>query len=106
MQKQLKRNPAALLKSFYRAVVAPERHKIALQDTLNIPQLHIGLELLKICDIRKDLESINVPVTILHGEKDLIASAKLAEYLHSNIQNSSLKLYPDEGHALFFRDLG
>jgi len=100
MQKQLKRNPKALLKSFYRAVAAPERLKIAVSDTLNISQLHIGLELLKNCDIRKDLESIKVPVRIMHGKDDLIVSAKLAEYLHSKIKKSSLELFSEKGHWL------
>jgi pimeloyl-[acyl-carrier protein] methyl ester esterase len=100
MQKQLRRNPALLLKSFYRAAAAPEQLKIQVPQTFNIKQLHVGLELLKKCDIRSNLISIDIPVTILHGKNDSIVSVKLAEYMQQNIRNSSLEIIENTGHAL------
>ena len=100
MQKQLRRNPKLLLKSFNRAMAYPEHLKIDIPEMCNVSQLHHGLELLKICDIRKDIESIKVPVKILHGAKDAIVSAKLAEDLKESLQDSELNMISKSGHAL------
>lgn len=104
MQKQLRRNPQLLLKSFHRTMFSPEKRSpisgIKIPAMCNISQLHHGLELLKICDIRKDIGGIKTPVMILHGEKDGIVSAKLAETLHQKIPHSQLKLFPEAGHGL------
>ncbi len=100
MQRQLRRNPRLLMKSFYRTMFYPAHQKVKISETLNISQLHHGLELLKICDIRKDLENIKVPVMIMNGKKDAIVSAKLAETLNDKIVGSSLMLFHEGGHAL------
>jgi len=52
-------------------------------------------------DFTKDLEKINVPTLIIHGDDDQIvpigASALLAAKL---VKDSTLKIYPDAPHGL------
>ena len=103
MLNQLKKNPFILLKSFYRTMNAPDKRLIKMPNVeINNEQLEIGLNVLKNCDIRNDLSSINLPVKIFHGEDDRIASYKLANELTENISNSSCEILPAKGHSFHF----
>ena len=102
MRKQLRRNPAMLLRSFYRTMMAPQKLRISQMEYYNTEKLDEGLELLKNCDIRNELDDLSVPVEIIHGAEDKIVSVKLAEYLHARIPSSELNIQPDKGHGLIF----
>jgi pimeloyl-ACP methyl ester carboxylesterase len=45
-----------------------------------------------------DLGDIRVPVMIIHGEEDKFAPRTFAEYLHRAIPDTSLEIYPGQGH--------
>lgn len=45
-----------------------------------------------------DLEQIDTPVMIIHGEEDNFAPYSFGEYLHKTLPNSRLDSYPGQGH--------
>ena len=101
MQAQLLRSPQVLLKSFYRTMCAPEKLKIPVPDDINADLLIHGLEFLKICELREEFLSFpDIPVSVIHGEKDLVASVVLAEKLVTQIAGAALKIVQGKGHAL------
>ena len=56
----------------------------------------------KLCteiDIVDQAKEIQLPTFILHGEKDLVLPLKGAEFSHSVIPNSTLKVLPNNGHS-------
>ena len=103
MSDSVKTDPAKLLKRFHRMVAFPERFKFQpIPEIADTNALLEGLEILKTRDIRGDLESIRVPVTLFHGERDTVVSAELARDVASKIPVAELSIIPDTGHALPF----
>lgn len=47
-----------------------------------------------------NLADIRTPVMIIHGEEDKFAPKSFAEYLHRVIPDSSLEIYPHQGHRI------
>uniref|UniRef100_A0A2S2P8E0 Valacyclovir hydrolase n=1 Tax=Schizaphis graminum TaxID=13262 RepID=A0A2S2P8E0_SCHGA len=47
------------------------------------------------------LAHIKVPTLILHGTLDEIVAVDDAFFLHKNIKNSTLEIFPDGGHSIF-----
>lgn len=56
-------------------------------------------------DGRKDLESVHVPTTIIHGMKDVVVSNALAEIQHKNIPGSKLFQLENSGHGIVYDEL-
>ncbi len=63
--------------------------------------LQQGLELLASLDTRTNIQQINIPTLLLHGQEDAIVSAESTHWLASNIENSQKYLFPHCGHAPF-----
>ena len=59
------------------------------------------MKILLTTDLRKSIENISQPVTLLHGERDVIAHPNAARWLHENLQDSKLIMLPDCGHIPF-----
>lgn len=45
------------------------------------------------------LDTLEVPVLIIWGRNDRIIPSEDAEYLHSKIRNSIVRIFPDSGHV-------
>ena len=54
-------------------------------------------------DWKFKLIEIKVPVIFWQGEKDNNVPHKWAEIMKSEIKNSDLKLFPNEGHLIIFQ---
>jgi pimeloyl-[acyl-carrier protein] methyl ester esterase len=102
MKKQLERNPAGLLKSFYRNMSSPSQYEFHVPATINIPVLDAGLDILLNCDFRAKLSEIKIPVLLIHGENDRIVNVEIAEDLAGNIRFSRLHVFKNAGHAVPF----
>ena len=63
--------------------------------------LQIGVQILLSTDLRRSIKNINQPVTLLHGERDVIVHPNAARWLHENLQDSKLIMLPDCGHIPF-----
>ncbi len=51
-------------------------------------------------DYRNKLSAVNVPVTILHGEEDLLITEMMAKEVQNSIRNSKLVVISGAGHTL------
>lgn len=56
-------------------------------------------------DGRKDLASVHVPTTLIHGCKDTVVSNKLAEIQHDSIPGSKLYQLENSGHGIVYDEL-
>ena len=56
-------------------------------------------------DGRKDLCCVHVPTYIIHGDKDIVVPAKLAEIQQKNICGSKLITLSDSGHGIIYDQL-
>ncbi|VVC41145.1 Alpha/beta hydrolase fold-1,Alpha/Beta hydrolase fold [Cinara cedri] len=52
---------------------------------------------------RRELADISVPTLVLHGGQDALVPAEHASFLHQNIGNSSLEIFPEGKHTLHFQ---
>lgn len=51
-------------------------------------------------DFRQELQKINTPTLIIHGEKDLLIPLHMAKEVHLNIKNSKYTIIKNAGHTL------
>jgi len=98
----LKMSPKKVLQQFYQQLYAPEKSLIEIPETVNKPQLAIGLGLLLKVDLRPDLAKIEIPVLIIQGQEDRIVKPCLAENLAEKLPKAELHLFENAGHALPF----
>lgn len=63
--------------------------------------LQAGLQILLETDLRAQLHKITQPVTLLHGENDVIADPAAAKWMNQQLPNSKLIMLPRCGHAPF-----
>jgi pimeloyl-[acyl-carrier protein] methyl ester esterase len=63
--------------------------------------LEIGMQILLTTDLRRSIKNINQPVTVVHGECDVIVPPNAARWLDENLQDSRLVMLPDCGHIPF-----
>ena len=61
----------------------------------------IGMQILLTTDLRKSIKNISHPVTLLHGERDVIVHPNAARWMHENLQYSKLVMLPGCGHMPF-----
>lgn len=59
---------------------------------------------LRDADLRAELELVDVPTVIFHGEQDKICPIELAEALTAGIKNSKLIRFQNSGHGLFYEE--
>ena len=99
MMVQMKKNPEAVLAEFYRNVHHP--HPAVDTDPGCPPEeLIAGLDYLRTSDVRANVPNIGIPALLLHGTADRIIPPAAAEWLHAQLPDSRLKLYPNGSHAL------
>ncbi len=114
--KQLAKNPQKALKGFLKIMSKPDQKVLSNNSVMEIIEKmfieafkngHMGIahETSKILvkDWGFDLSKITVPVTFWQGKMDNNVPFQWAELMNNEIQNSSLKLIPDEGHLLIFQ---
>lgn len=63
--------------------------------------LQKGLKSLQENDLRPQLEAIKQPVLLLHGENDVITNPAAANWMHEQLPQSQLVMFPHCGHAPF-----
>ncbi|MGY8848419.1 MAG: pimeloyl-ACP methyl ester esterase BioH [Burkholderiales bacterium] len=63
--------------------------------------LQIGMKALLTTDLCRSIKNINHPVILLHGKNDAIVPPDAARWLHDNLQDSKLIMFPDCGHIPF-----
>ena len=113
--KQLKKNPQKALIGFLK--IMDESDQIVLKDERVMQVIQsmfveafrngskgVAHEISKIL-VRKwgfKLNEINVPVTFWQGKQDNNVPYQWAELMSNEINNSELKLFPDEGHLIIF----
>ncbi len=118
---QLKREPEAVLNSFFENVHYPhkpfftteaQRHggEKGLSDSVpssaaggkknSLEDLVAGLEYLLNSDVRSIVPSIKIPVLLLHGKADRIIPYQASEWLSENLPTGKLTLFENGGHAL------
>ncbi len=104
---QFRRNPEAVVEEFFRNVNHPnECHTCAsvthtcagVRESLN--SLVEGLEYLQASDVRNRVPTLGIPALLLHGVDDCIIPPAAAEWLHTHLPDSQLKLVKNGGHAL------
>jgi len=96
---QLKRNPNAVLASFYKNVHHP-RPAPRTEPDCEENELADGLEYLLRTDLREKVSSIKIPILLIHGKKDLIIPPSASEWLHGHLPDTQLALLENAGHAL------
>jgi len=97
---QLKRNPDAALKEFYKNASSPHRSRICENSSHSAEELLEGLNYLFATDLREKVPTLGIPTLLLHGKEDIIIPPSASEWLHSQLPASSLNLFEKEGHAL------
>ena len=73
-----------------------------VNNALNIngDKLSSGLSFLQNYDLRSELESVSVPVNIIHGKHDQIMNPANADYLAEYLSNAKLDIVAYGGHFL------
>ena len=109
--KNLKQDYTSTLNRFFSLQISGDANTISLLRQLRksvfregMPDqdgLQMGMRVLLTTDMRREIENINHPVTLLHGERDVIVHPNAARWLHENLQDSKLIMLPDCGHIPF-----
>lgn len=97
---QLRRNPDAVLREFFRNVHHPEIRAGGTRPAEPLEPLIAGLEYLRDADLRARVPAIGIPVLILHGTEDRIIPPSAAEWLRDHLPDARLRLLEGVGHAL------
>ena len=77
------------------------RKSIFQEGVPNKDGLKIGMQILLTTDLRKNIKNIIHPVTLLHGESDVIIHPNAARWLNESLEDSELVMLPDCGHIPF-----
>ncbi len=94
MQKHLKRNPEALMSSFWDNIELPENSR---SHNLNIEELYKGLDYLINLDAAQELQALQIPILSLQGKKDRLLSN---EKMEKELLNANININKDGGHIL------
>ncbi len=65
------------------------------------PVLQAGLGLLLVTDLRAVAHGLAMPVSIVHGERDMLAPADAARWMAEHVPDAKLTLIPGCAHAPF-----
>ncbi len=83
-----------------------ERNSIA-KEALNkrepatFEALQQGLELLSSLDLRQELQQIDTPTLVIHGQQDVIVPVEAGLYLAEHLPHSTSHIFQECGHAPF-----
>lgn len=75
---------------------------LSLDKKYKIHSLALGLEYLMLEDVRDKIKHINIPVLLIHGDKDLICPVETSEYLKNHLRTSRLEILTEKGHIPFY----
>lgn len=116
-QSQLKSNPKKALSNFLKIMSPPDQEILKNQAVMNIIEKMfkeafksgskgVAYEISKILvqDWNFKLSNIKVPTFIWHGEEDKNVPKEWAILTNENMPNSKLKLFPNEGHLIIFKN--
>lgn len=111
MKRNLSKQQKVILEKFYRSMFSAAEQKAeedrAFQKVAeqfqsdSLHSLQCGLQYLIDSDVRKQLEKIDVPLLLLHGEDDAICPVSAAQYIQEKT-NATLTIIEEAGHALCF----
>ena len=109
--KNLKQDYTSTLNRFFTLQISGDVNTISLLRQLRkiifregVPDqdgLQIGMKILLTTDLRRSIKNISQPVTLLHGDRDVIVHPNAARWLHEHLQDSKLIMLPDCGHIPF-----
>ncbi len=83
------------------AMLKQLRQSFNKQNQPRILTLQDGLSILLNSDLREKIKEITQPVLLLHGERDVITHPSAAQWMHQQLPQSQLKLFPHCSHAPF-----
>ncbi|MGG2095578.1 alpha/beta hydrolase [Bacillus sp. S13(2024)] len=111
MKRSLLNQKDATLKRFYVSMFSKTEQEIGEQIAFlkvaeqfqgdSIYSLQCGLDYLIETDAREQLQQIDVPLLLLHGEADTICPLSAAQYINEKT-NALLTIIEEAGHALCF----
>lgn len=84
-----------------RAVLVTLRERLLGQIKPAEGVLEAGLDILQTDDLRRDMPSISLPVTLVHGTGDKLAPVAAARWLADVMPNAKVHEIPGAGHAPF-----
>lgn len=109
----LKNHPEKTLENFFRNLFTEEEvenelyhsylKKVkSLDNEYSVESLALGLEYLMQRDFREEIEDINIPALILHGDGDMICPVESGRYIRENLKESKLVILKQTGHIPFY----
>jgi pimeloyl-[acyl-carrier protein] methyl ester esterase len=104
LERKIEKDYLEGLKFFNSLILNQPSHEFHIPKHLTKEMLLSDLNRLKTEDYREVLSSINIPVLIIHGKNDKIASVENALYLSKHIPQSKILLFDGCGHAPFIED--
>lgn len=107
------KSPQETLFNFYHAMFSKSEKQIGydkeFMDLINDPfenqsinSLVLGLDYLIKKDTRYNLNDINIPLLMIHGEEDSICPLEAAFFIKDMITHSDMKIIKQAGHIPFF----
>ena len=74
---------------------------------LTYPFVRLGARIFGFFDLEaasavRSVENTNLPILLIHGEKDLFVPCEMSQMIHENAANSRLYTFPDAGHGLSY----
>ncbi len=114
---QLKKNPKSALKNFLKIMSNPDQEILKNEAVMNVIEKMfkeafkngsrgVAYEISKILvqDWGFKTNAIRVPTFIWHGDNDNNVPQEWAMKTNNEIHNSQLKLFPNEGHLIIFKN--
>lgn len=102
-------HPEAMLKGFI-DMLCSEKYSLRFRELIRKWAHETSPQMWETCfvpstlsDVDGHLKDIDLPVLIVHGEKDRVVSPEASKHLHQKIPGSKLLLIPDSGH-IFIRN--
>ncbi len=83
------------------AILAQLRKHFFARKQPDSNTLQKALEILQTNDLRSKLDAIQQSVLLLHGENDVITHPAAARWMHQQLSQSKLIMFPHCGHAPF-----
>jgi len=110
MALRLRRGFSKTAGEFYRGMFSPEDERsndigsMAKTVVGRLPQLQVALDALDELvnsDLRSQLQDVDLPVLLLHGDADRICPSGASHYMYEHLPDSRLQLFHGAGHAPF-----
>jgi len=104
---EIRRDPKAVLDRFFQDVswpaVEPEscrKEKVNAACHMGIERLVDGLQYLQKTDLRDRLESLEIPILVIHGRKDRIVPWQAGAWLNHSLPDSRIIIHEGVGHDI------